>query len=727
VTPLTLALDAAPPDAARPPTTGKAPTGLVEPRRTLLEQAYSEFIRQQEAGAAPDPREFCARYPSIQHSLAQLLSVDDLLNHDPDFLGREAPCPEAGELFLGFRLERELGRGAFSRVFLAQETALGNRTVVVKVSHWGTSEALTLGRLAHPHIVPVYSVSTDERTGRSAVCMPYMGESTLGDLLDRVLAGAALPVDATIILDAARRGQPSCRASNRDAWDPDENRLGQASYIDGVRHLAEQLLDALAFIHKEGVCHRDLKPSNVLLTRGGVPMLLDFNLSNDSRQRDERLGGTPVYMPPEQLRLMGVDGADASGLDGRGDLFSLGVILYELLTCRHPFNPSPGTSPGMSPGTSRRTSLGDAKQRLLDRHAAGARPVRAVNPGVDRRFGELIDRCLAFAPAERPASATTARLLLAPTWREHLWRTIQRRALARSTVFAMLLSVGIVIAVPTMRAPSPLVLGQEAYRQGQYATAIEHFSQQLSADSEDRRAWLGRGAAHLRLHNYALAVTDLERAANGSNADAQTWACVGYALQKAGNQHPAASEQYERALAAGYRTAAVYNNLGYAYSKLRLPTKAEKCLTEALQIDGKLQAALFNRGSVYLAQAVRLPRPPAGNPQAAAIAGDQREALLESARVDLVQALEYGPPSGELFRETARAFTYLTPYRPGLVQSAIRYVGHAVENSNDGAFLRDQTIVAVLGGERDFQVLRQQPHPPKEESPAERIVAIYPD
>src|SRR5438093_5080749 len=102
----------------------------------------------------------------------------------PELLAASVVWPLPGEEFLGFRPTEELGRGAFSRVFLAEELALGNRSVVVKVSRLSGLEPRALGRLRHPHIVPVHSVGVDERTGLTLICMPFLGRATLCDLLD---------------------------------------------------------------------------------------------------------------------------------------------------------------------------------------------------------------------------------------------------------------------------------------------------------------------------------------------------------------------------------------------------------------------------------------------------------------------------------------------------------------------------------------------------------------
>ena len=80
--------------------------------------------------------------------------------------------PRPGQFYAGFQLGRELGQGSFARVYLAREPALGDRPVVVKVTRHGCAEAETLGRLQHPHVVPVFSVRRNADTGLTAICMP---------------------------------------------------------------------------------------------------------------------------------------------------------------------------------------------------------------------------------------------------------------------------------------------------------------------------------------------------------------------------------------------------------------------------------------------------------------------------------------------------------------------------------------------------------------------------
>ena len=127
--------------------------------------------------------------------------------------------------------------------------------------------------------------------------------------------------------------------------------------------LGAQLADALAFLHRRTIYHRDLKPSNVLLCPDGRPMLLDFNLSADPRAGRERFGGTLPYMSPEQVLATFDPERGAAPVDGLSDLFSLGVILFELLAGRQPFGDVPRGVP----------SPADCAA-LLARHEQGRRP-----------------------------------------------------------------------------------------------------------------------------------------------------------------------------------------------------------------------------------------------------------------------------------------------------------------------------------------------------------------
>ncbi len=328
--------------------------------------------------------------------------------------------PEVGTEFLGFRLISELGRGAFGRVFLARQAALANRLVALKVSPDAGGESQKLAQLHHTHIVPVYSLHRADPL--QAVCMPFVGTLTLADVLRDLYARPALPQSGVELLSTlnVRHAQAS---TVRPADSDPSGGAGAArpsgtvepiavqgapqatlkkleefrSYVNAVVWLGSCLADGLAHAHERGILHRDLKPANVLLTDEGQPMLLDFNLSEDVKARGASaalIGGTLPYMAPEHLEAFG---GGRREVDERSDIFSLGIILYELLAGRPPF---PGSGGAMRPGEVDRAVAHMAEERRRTPDPA-RRWNRDVSPAVDA----ILRRCLEPEPARRYPSA----------------------------------------------------------------------------------------------------------------------------------------------------------------------------------------------------------------------------------------------------------------------------------------------------------------------------------
>ena len=272
-----------------------------------------------------------------------------------------ASFPRVGSRFLGFELCGELGRGAFGRVYLARQGDLANRLVALKVSSKFAGESQALAQLQHTNVVPIYSVH--QRGGLQAVCMPYLGATTLADTLTVLKDRATPPRTGMELLSTLNRGgdaskrqealEPSSRSdeptpenlsgverpaiSARPA-SPQVERLRSLSFVPAVLWLVERVADGLAHAHQRGILHRDLKPANILFADDGEPLLLDFNLSADTKIRFHAaaamIGGTLPYMAPEQLEAFR-EGHPL--LDPRGDVYALGVILHELLTGSRPF------------------------------------------------------------------------------------------------------------------------------------------------------------------------------------------------------------------------------------------------------------------------------------------------------------------------------------------------------------------------------------------------------
>jgi serine/threonine-protein kinase len=208
-----------------------------------------------------------------------------------------------------YEIVAELGRGAMGVVYKARDPQIDRLVAVKTVSLWGqepeeekefrlrfANEAQAAGRLHHPGIVSVFDVGEDPENQDPYIVLEYV----CGESLHRILAR--------------------------------EKKLPLAKALK----LAEELADALDYAHAQGVVHRDIKPANVLVTAEGHAKIADFGIAKLNLAHFTIPGkvlGTPAYMAPEQL--------SGEGSDGRSDLFSLGVILYVMVTGHSPF---PGSS-----------------------------------------------------------------------------------------------------------------------------------------------------------------------------------------------------------------------------------------------------------------------------------------------------------------------------------------------------------------------------------------------
>ena len=439
-------------------------------KSVVVDLAFEEYTRRRELGEDLTPTEFASRFPTIQKSLVKQLQVCDFLFDNslvPPTLA-ETVWPEAGSTFLNFKLLTEIGRGSFSRVFLAEDTDLGDRQVVVKICVGGAHEASILGRLEHDGIVPVYSADFDVTTGLAAICMPYVGRTTLIDVLDKALSGE-FPQRADRIGEAIRESTPAASVENSSGETDDSPTSAttarfQGSYVDGIVTLATDLVAALDYSHGEGIVHSDIKPTNILLTPAGQAMLIDFNLSH-GEDADLRFGGTFPYMAPEQLRGLTGD-ADAATVerDIRTDIFALGATLFELLTGILPFE----TTKAAMAADDRDEERAEIATRLLERQQQGMPAIRELNPQVDIRLASIIERCLAFDPADRWQTPEQLAEALAehqrPSQQLRRWFDRHRRTvLAISSV--LLVSLGAVGGFLATREPEDdrqMRLGQTA-------------------------------------------------------------------------------------------------------------------------------------------------------------------------------------------------------------------------------------------------------------------------
>ena len=258
--------------------------------------------------------------PVLQAMMIRLPSVQPALATQSGVTANQSITPEASPLsakFLAdlseigrYQVEGELGRGAMGVIYKAVDPTIC-RPVAIKSIRLDQTlepemiegfrrrflrEAQVAGRLSHPNIVTIYDVV--EKEGHLFIAMEYIEGRELSHFCDK------------------------------------DTLLGQRESVS----IIAQVCEALDYAHRQGVVHRDIKPSNIMLLKNGRPKIMDFGitklLSTDATQTAGMLG-TPSYMSPEQI--------DCDEVDGRSDLFCVGITFYELLSGQRPFI---GTSVG---------------------------------------------------------------------------------------------------------------------------------------------------------------------------------------------------------------------------------------------------------------------------------------------------------------------------------------------------------------------------------------------
>ena len=320
--------------------------------------------------------EACSGDSDLQREAASLLTreagADAFLGTPLDALAAGAigdsrdrqPALTAGQTLAHYRIIKAIGAGGMGQVYAAEDTRL-DRQIAIKIlppelaedadrRARFTREAKAVAALNHPNIVTVYAV--EEADDRHFITMELVRGRTVAELLPR-------------------------------------NGFALGKFLE----IAIPLTDALAAAHQHGITHRDVKPGNVMVSDDGRVKVLDFGLAkaqldvwhrDDTRAvrsatQDGHIVGTPAYMSPEQ--------AEGKKVDARSDIFSLGIVFYEMLTGQRPF-------------------VGDSATAILSSILSHTpRPLNELKPTLPRRLARLVHRCLEKNPINRYQSAIDLR------------------------------------------------------------------------------------------------------------------------------------------------------------------------------------------------------------------------------------------------------------------------------------------------------------------------------
>ncbi|HEU4521789.1 MAG TPA: protein kinase [Thermoanaerobaculia bacterium] len=253
-----------------------------------------------------------------------------------------------------YEIVRELGKGAMGIVYLAKDPLIG-RLVALKTIRPAANydddetkefqqrfirEAQAAGILNHPAIVTVFDIGQDDPTQTNFIAMEYVEGQNLKEVLAQ----------------------------------------GRTLSFDQIAEIIAQVAEALDFAHSKGIVHRDVKPANVILLDGNRAKIMDFGIAKiasggGNLTTTGQFLGTPNYMAPEQIK--------GTPVDGRTDIFSLGICLYECLTRRKPFGGD---------------SLTSISYKIV--HEAFP-PLHEINPQIPDGFEDVVSMCLAKEPAKR--------------------------------------------------------------------------------------------------------------------------------------------------------------------------------------------------------------------------------------------------------------------------------------------------------------------------------------
>jgi serine/threonine protein kinase len=386
---------------------------------------YEEFHIRGQTPEAAGPDEYYRRFPKQAERLKRMMTIDaNRFGSTTLVAGHRQANFEVGQQIDDFDLLVQLGKGSFGSVFLARQRSM-QRLVALKISRDRGVEPQTLAQLDHPNIVRVYDQRVVPESKVQLMYMQHIPGGTLHDVLEGVRQLPAPLRTGKILVDSIDRALDR-HGESAPADSPSRRRLAAMGWPEVVCWIGSRLAAALEYAHSRGVLHRDVKPANVLLAADGSPKLVDFNVSFSSKLEGATpaayFGGSLSYMSPEQIEAYNPDHSrQPDEMDGRSDVYSLGIVLWELLTGSRPFSDE-----------HLEDCLYDTPKllaQLTARRRAGLTPaaLATLPPDLPPGLQPVLTSCLASDVGDRPASAGQLARQLELCLQPHVQRLLRPR------------------------------------------------------------------------------------------------------------------------------------------------------------------------------------------------------------------------------------------------------------------------------------------------------------